>query len=699
MAYIGHYTPLQIFPENVRDDIVPSPPQTTFLLSQAVPGGYESNVLVVKRTFSIERIIENTDQISFVAGTNEIVCNDPETAQLLSRIQVGEAIKIENATNLDNNGIFVVSSVVFDVSSITFTVLSTLINETGTTVNAHRADDGPWEILEPEVDYTIAGIGANYNREITFSVAPEEEDQCYVVHRGSATYNLVPSNNSVGPDQLSHNLRTFTVDRFEGDGIETDFVLSQEPINGRSVVVTVDGEVLDGDDPMAPPFPFLGEWELDPEDTISFHVAPALGSKIRVLHLGFSTVSRRAALSDGQLGVVAPNSITQLELANNSVTNPKIANDAVSTAKIQNNAVTGVKILLANEESLRGTKTDTSATGLIRLNNGNETIVQNDTLASIEIGGTKRVNFTSTTIEPETTNTIDLGTSSKKFKNLELAGNAQIDGNLNVTGVINGLQAVPTGSILLTARSSAPTGYLLCRGQAISRSTYSALFSAIGTTYGPGDGSTTFNIPDLQQRFPLGQTLAGGETATNLGTIGGSINHTHDFSHIHDLSASGSLPNHTHAVGTLSGNFNHIHNIAHFHNAWHNHVIPPHTHGMNLITPYNPSTGVPYDGRHIHSLNTGKTAARGEGAHPVRAAGPTYATHAEGFAIFPALNDSSVSPEWRGAHQHQIVRSSYDPTCYIGAFGKTFLDTKKVDGYSNTGNSVLREGMSTSHIT
>lgn len=62
----------------------------------------------------------------------------------------------------------------------------------------------------------------------------------------------------------------------------------------------------------------------------------------------------------------------------------------------------------------------------------------------------------------------------------------------------------PAGTVIWTARSTAPTGYLKANGAAISRTTYAALFSAIGTTYGSGNGSTTFNLPDLRGEFIRG---------------------------------------------------------------------------------------------------------------------------------------------------------------------------------------------------
>ena len=78
---------------------------------------------------------------------------------------------------------------------------------------------------------------------------------------------------------------------------------------------------------------------------------------------------------------------------------------------------------------------------------------------------------------------------------------------------------VPAGTIVMTGASSAPTGYLLCDGTAVSRSTYASLFAAIGTAYGTGDGSSTFDLPDLRDRFPLGK----GTNNSTLGTETGSV--------------------------------------------------------------------------------------------------------------------------------------------------------------------------------
>lgn len=94
---------------------------------------------------------------------------------------------------------------------------------------------------------------------------------------------------------------------------------------------------------------------------------------------------------------------------------------------------------------------------------------------------------------------------------------------------------VPTGAWVPYGGSSAPTGWLLCDGSAVSRATYAALFAILGTTYGGGDGSTTFNVPDMREKAPYGYLLG----STQCGTLGadfGAIDHTHTGpSHTHQV--------------------------------------------------------------------------------------------------------------------------------------------------------------------
>ena len=114
---------------------------------------------------------------------------------------------------------------------------------------------------------------------------------------------------------------------------------------------------------------------------------------------------------------------------------------------------------------------------------------------------------------------------------------------------VDAINSVVTGTINMWPTASAPTGYLLCQGSAVSRATYAALFAIIGTTFGVGDGTTTFNLPNYTNRMPYGATV---------GTTGGSadavvVSHTHtttvtDPGHTHPLNQSG-------MNGTASGRY------------------------------------------------------------------------------------------------------------------------------------------------
>jgi microcystin-dependent protein len=95
---------------------------------------------------------------------------------------------------------------------------------------------------------------------------------------------------------------------------------------------------------------------------------------------------------------------------------------------------------------------------------------------------------------------------------------------------------IPSGLIAAWAASASPPGWLVCDGSAVSRATYSALFAAIGTTWGSGDGSTTFNLPDLRDRVPIGSSpggLAGSRPSVRaVGQTGGEETHQLTFSEL-----------------------------------------------------------------------------------------------------------------------------------------------------------------------
>ena len=85
-----------------------------------------------------------------------------------------------------------------------------------------------------------------------------------------------------------------------------------------------------------------------------------------------------------------------------------------------------------------------------------------------------------------------------------VTGTASFNGSANINIVTTAAQTVPAGSVFNFAASTAPTGYLECSGAAVSRATYAALFAVTSTTFGVGDGSTTFNLPDLRGEFVRG---------------------------------------------------------------------------------------------------------------------------------------------------------------------------------------------------
>lgn len=142
-----------------------------------------------------------------------------------------------------------------------------------------------------------------------------------------------------------------------------------------------------------------------------------------------------------------------------------------------------------------------------------------------------------------------------------------------VGGRLSGTDAfTPLGAMVPYAGSSAavPAGWLLCDGAAVSRTTYAALFAVISTTYGAGNGTTTFNVPSLTNRAPVGSggTYTRGQTGgastvvltdANLsshshslsGTASSAGTHNHDTigSHTHGLSGSTSADSHSHSVG------------------------------------------------------------------------------------------------------------------------------------------------------
>ena len=147
---------------------------------------------------------------------------------------------------------------------------------------------------------------------------------------------------------------------------------------------------------------------------------------------------------------------------------------------------------------------------------------------------------------------------------------------------LTGIEGIPTATIVPWTSASVPSGFLECNGAAVSRTTYSALFAIISTTYGAGDGSSTFNVPDLQDNVAMGKSgtkalasTGGANTVQSTGNIGGatanaSITTSQLASHSHGTAVRGPQASpgsgKTEAINGSTGNTGsgdgHSHNLS-----------------------------------------------------------------------------------------------------------------------------------------
>ncbi len=174
------------------------------------------------------------------------------------------------------------------------------------------------------------------------------------------------------------------------------------------------------------------------------------------------------------------------------------------------------------------------------------------------------------------------------------------------TGEGGGL--TPTGAIGMFGGGQAPEGWLFCDGAAVSREEYEDLFDTIGTSYGAGNGSTTFNLPDLRLRFPRGASanesagaVANVNTHSHAVTVSvasGSHAHTHSFSS-NFSGNTGNVGNHSHSTNTnATGSGNTLGPSANVNRG-----------AGNLITP---GSGHVHDrGNHNHTINEGGSGEHG----------------------------------------------------------------------------------------
>ena len=218
----------------------------------------------------------------------------------------------------------------------------------------------------------------------------------------------------------------------------------------------------------------------------------------------------------------------------------------------------------------------------------------------------------------KTFNWVDSTDSWTSSENIDLAANKKFM-------IASNPVMCPIGMLAPYAGSTAPDGWLLCAGQAVSRSTYAGLFSVISTTYGVGDNSTTFNIPDLRGRVPVGEDDMGGTAANRVtagisGIAGITLGATGGDERLHLHQHTNTLTNNAVTSGNQSAD--------HSHSGTTNNDSPDHTHSGTLpsnsfnaqgtvtvfTTPQANIHNFPFStggasARHTHTFGTGGVSA------------------------------------------------------------------------------------------
>lgn len=265
-----------------------------------------------------------------------------------------------------------------------------------------------------------------------------------------------------------------------------------------------------------------------------------------------------------------------------------------------------------------------------------------------------------------------------------LSGSASFDGSANVTisATVDPLAGtVPTGAMVQYLGTTAPNGWLFCTGSAVSRSTYSGLFDLFGTRYGAGNGSTTFNLPDMRERFARGSA----STSSLSGTAGGSATHQHTNTGL----TTGSAGGHNHEVDvpsfTQSGDGGHAHVVDD-----HYHTTADHTHNTgnasaNHAHNYNPPSisdtsnasssnnsvtlGSGYshaNSGHTHSvtINIGEEPTNESGAVHYHGTNGASAGNTTSGQTYTAPNDSTTTST---THSHTIDIAAFNTVGGEGA--------------------------------
>jgi len=189
--------------------------------------------------------------------------------------------------------------------------------------------------------------------------------------------------------------------------------------------------------------------------------------------------------------------VTSGKIADLSITNAKIADGSIGTSKISDGTITGVKLVAGTVGTTQLTDTGVTSGKLA------PDAVTQAKMADNSVGAAEIIdsNVTNIKLAAAAVSLAKMGVNSVDSPQI-------LDNAVTAAKIAAAAKSLlmPTGLIAIWPSAVIPTGWLLCDGAAQSRSIYSALFAVIGTTYGVGDNSTTFNMPDFKDRAPVGKS-------------------------------------------------------------------------------------------------------------------------------------------------------------------------------------------------
>jgi microcystin-dependent protein len=236
--------------------------------------------------------------------------------------------------------------------------------------------------------------------------------------------------------------------------------------------------------------------------------------------------------------------------------------------------------------------------------------------SNITVGSSKTLNVSAGTLTTSTAQKQAIVQAGPGSGTLDVSSGTFTTSAAQKQAIIDGGRTMPAGMIAPFGMSSAPTGWLVCNGSAVSRSTYSDLFGVISTTWGSGDGSSTFNLPDLRGAFLRGTGTAGVSSdyaGPNVGAYQDDANAEHNHT-----GSSANAGGHSHSGNTGSDGV-------------HNHSGSTNTTGSHTHSYYTSSTWQTNGGRVWYSDSRGgasyTTGGSGNHSHSLSINNSSSHTH------------------------------------------------------------------------